>query len=90
MIRLFHVYFSERQFDRLSHFGNMDQLSVLLEQYEVDRAIIAMENRRGRLPVGQLLQAKERGVIVDDGPDFYEAVAGRVHLDSSVRVFDYD
>jgi sugar transferase (PEP-CTERM system associated) len=73
---------SEREFDNLAHLGNVDQLPILVERYHIERVIIAMENRRGRLPVEQLLEAKERGVIVDDGPAFYEAVAGRVHLDS--------
>jgi sugar transferase (PEP-CTERM system associated) len=73
---------SEPELEHLSRLGGVDQLPALLERYQIERVIVAMENRRGRLPVEQLLEAKERGVIVDEGAALFEAIAGRVHLDS--------
>lgn len=70
------------EFHQLSHLGDLDQLPVVLKQYDIQRVIITMEKRRGRLPVKSLLAAKASGVIVDDGPEFFEAVAGRLDLNS--------
>jgi exopolysaccharide biosynthesis polyprenyl glycosylphosphotransferase len=41
-----------------------------------------MGERRGKLPVEQLLELKTQGVVVQDGADFYEAVTGKVHYES--------
>ena len=65
-----------------TYLGRVDQLPELLERYEIQRVIVTTENNRSPLPVEPLLEAKARGVIVDDGPQFYEAVAGRVDLSS--------
>lgn len=73
---------SDGQSHDLAYLGRPDQLADLLERYEINRVIIAMEERRSQLPVEPLLAAKARGVLVDNGPEFYEAVAGRVDLSS--------
>src|SRR5205823_11285429 len=70
------------EFRRLRYLGKADHLENLLEAQRIERVIVTMENRRGCLPVEPLLEAKARGVIVDDGPALYEAVAGRVDLSS--------
>jgi lipopolysaccharide/colanic/teichoic acid biosynthesis glycosyltransferase len=41
-----------------------------------------MEDRRRALPVETLLRMKTRGILVQDGSDVYEAVTGKVPLDS--------
>jgi lipopolysaccharide/colanic/teichoic acid biosynthesis glycosyltransferase len=41
-----------------------------------------MGNRRGKLPIEQLLELKAQGVIVEDGSDFYETLAGKIPLES--------
>ena len=41
-----------------------------------------MGDRRGKLPVAELLKLKTCGLRVEDGSDFYETVAGKVPLDS--------
>jgi len=67
---------------RTQRLGSSDELPTLLERHNIDRVIVTMENRRGRMPVEQLLSAKARGVVVEDGPVFFEAVAGRLDLAS--------
>jgi exopolysaccharide biosynthesis polyprenyl glycosylphosphotransferase len=41
-----------------------------------------MGERRGKLPLGQLLTLKSHGVHVQDATDVYEAVTGKVPIDS--------
>jgi sugar transferase (PEP-CTERM system associated) len=57
-------------------------LARFVESQQVSRIILAMGERRGRLPVQQLLRLKNRGVIVQDGADLYEAVTGKVPYES--------
>ena len=59
-----------------------NELADFLEYHDIQRVIITMPNSRDGLPIDQLLEAKARGIAVDDGAAFYEAVAGQVNLDS--------
>jgi sugar transferase (PEP-CTERM system associated) len=48
----------------------------------VRRIIVSMKERRGRLPVESLLELKKRGVMVQDGNELYQIIAGKISLDS--------
>jgi sugar transferase (PEP-CTERM system associated) len=48
----------------------------------IDRIVVAMEERRGKLPVEFLLALKNRGVRVQDGNDVYESITGKVPIES--------
>ena len=47
-----------------------------------NRIIVAMEERRGKLPVDLLIALKNRGVLVQDGNDVYESITGKVPIES--------
>jgi sugar transferase (PEP-CTERM system associated) len=53
-----------------------------VRSHRVDRIIVAMSDRKGRLPVEQLLAVKSRGVLVQDATEVYEAITGKVPLES--------
>jgi len=48
----------------------------------VNRVIVALDDRRGRLPVELLLSMKSRGVRVQDGTECYEQVTGKIPIES--------
>jgi sugar transferase (PEP-CTERM system associated) len=48
----------------------------------IDRIVVAMDERRGQLPVDLLLSLKNRGVQVQDGNDVYESITGKVPIES--------
>jgi sugar transferase (PEP-CTERM system associated) len=48
----------------------------------IDRIVVAMDERRGKLPVELLLSLKNRGVRVQEGNDVYEAITGKVPIES--------
>jgi exopolysaccharide biosynthesis polyprenyl glycosylphosphotransferase len=48
----------------------------------VNRIVVAMGDRRGKLPVELLLSLKSRGVVIQDGIELYEAIKGKVHVES--------
>ncbi|HXM04998.1 MAG TPA: sugar transferase [Chthoniobacterales bacterium] len=58
------------------------ELWRVVQSQRVNHIIVAMNDRRGRLPVGLLLQLKSRGVLVQDGTVVYEAVTGKVPIES--------
>jgi lipopolysaccharide/colanic/teichoic acid biosynthesis glycosyltransferase len=61
---------------------DLDEFMRSVEGYRPDRIIVSMGDRRGKLPVEALLQLKSRGVMIQDGADVYEAVTGKVPIES--------
>jgi len=59
-----------------------DELRRLVDDFRVQRVVVAMGERRGRLPVDMLLDLKEEGVTIQEGSELYENITGRVYLDS--------
>ncbi len=66
----------------LRRLGGAEDLAAVIDPREIRRVIITMADRRGNLPVEALLQLKTRGVLVQDGADVYEAITGKVPVDS--------
>ena len=59
-----------------------DQFLSLIEPYSAKRIVVAMNERRGNLPVQALLQLKSGGVSIQDGTEFYEQVTGKIPIES--------
>jgi exopolysaccharide biosynthesis polyprenyl glycosylphosphotransferase len=54
----------------------------LVKPYKPDRIIVALGERRGKLPVDALLHLKSHGVTIQAGEDVYEAVTGKISIES--------
>ncbi len=59
-----------------------DDLEDVAQRYNVQRVVITMGDRRGKLQVDKLLKLKTSGVYIQDGPEYYESITGRIPLDS--------
>jgi exopolysaccharide biosynthesis polyprenyl glycosylphosphotransferase len=59
-----------------------ERLATAIRAHRADRIIVALEERRGRLPVRTLLRERARGVRVEDANDAYERLTGKVALES--------
>jgi len=71
--------------------GPITDISRILTEYRPDRVVVALSERRGRLPVRALLEAKARGVRIDEATHVYENLTGRMALESlmpSALIFD--
>jgi sugar transferase (PEP-CTERM system associated) len=66
----------------LVRLGTLDQLPELLKSRQMRRILITMSDRRGKLPLEMLLNAKRRGIRIQDGADLYEAITGKVAIES--------
>lgn len=61
--------------------GTLNDLTGLVNEYKVDRIIVAMNERRGQFPVRELLDLSLTGnVSIEESTSFYERLTGRVDL----------
>jgi sugar transferase (PEP-CTERM system associated) len=58
--------------------GAMDKLEELADLHAVNRVVVALTDRRGKLPMRELLALKLRGVDIDDAYSLYEKVTGKI------------
>lgn len=56
-------------------------LRSAVSHHRINRIIVAMGDRRGKLPVELLLSLKSHGVQIQDGTEVYEAVTGKVPVE---------
>jgi sugar transferase (PEP-CTERM system associated) len=61
--------------------GSAEDIPQIVSQYEVDRIIVGLSDRRGRLPISELLQAKLSGIRVEDATTTYERLTGKILID---------
>ena len=61
--------------------GTPADIGRLIAEYKIDRIIVGLPDRRGKLPVDELLSAKLRGVRVEDATTTYERVTGKILID---------
>ena len=61
--------------------GSLDELRRILEEARPDRVILAMAERRKRVPMRPLLQSWLHGIIVEDGVDVYERLTGKLAIE---------
>src|SRR5262249_46525588 len=57
--------------------GTMEDLEPIVSRHNVKHILIALRDRRGRLPVESLLNLKLAGVEVEEGALFYEKAFGK-------------
>jgi sugar transferase (PEP-CTERM system associated) len=67
-----------RQHDILGSASDIDR--IVLER-RVDRIVVGLSDRRGHLPIEQLLRAKVSGVRVEDAMTTYERLTGKILID---------
>jgi sugar transferase (PEP-CTERM system associated) len=60
------------------------ELVGLVRYYEADLVVVAMDEKRGRMPLEELLRCRMLGVPIIAGEDFFESIAGRI-LASRIR-----
>jgi sugar transferase (PEP-CTERM system associated) len=58
--------------------GTPDDIERLVATRGINRIFVGLSDRRGRLPVGELLRAKMRGVRVEDVNSVYERLTGKL------------
>src|SRR5437899_10937523 len=58
-----------------------DHLTELANQHSVHRVIVAMPDRRGTIPVQQLLSLRLNGVKIEEATSWLEKMSGRIEVE---------
>ncbi|HEX6974758.1 MAG TPA: exopolysaccharide biosynthesis polyprenyl glycosylphosphotransferase, partial [Vicinamibacterales bacterium] len=61
--------------------GTPTDIPALVARHQIDRIIVGLSDRRGKLPVEELLSAKLAGIRVEDATTTYERVTGKILID---------
>ena len=61
--------------------GTPADIDRLIARHHIDRIVVGLSDRRGKLPVEELLRAKMAGVRVEDATTTYERVTGKILID---------
>ncbi len=61
--------------------GAAADVETVVQRERIDHVVISLLERRGRMPVRQLLHLKFAGVRVEDAHSFYERMTGRIILE---------
>jgi sugar transferase (PEP-CTERM system associated) len=61
--------------------GGVKEVESIAHDRGINRIIISLTERRGNMPVSQLLHLKFAGIEVEDSHSFIEKVTGRIHLE---------
>ncbi len=61
--------------------GAVQEVKSIVHDRRIDSIILSLTERRGNMPVSELLHLKFGGVEVEDAHSFIEKVTGRIHLE---------
>lgn len=61
--------------------GEFKQISSICRTCQIDRVIVALDERRGSLPMDELLKCRLKGIHVDDGVSFSESLSGKLSVE---------
>jgi exopolysaccharide biosynthesis polyprenyl glycosylphosphotransferase len=73
--------------------GLLEQLGEIVDLVRPHRIIVAPTEGLGRLPVNQLLEARTRGIVVEDGVEVYERLTRKLAIESLTSnklIFSWD
>jgi exopolysaccharide biosynthesis polyprenyl glycosylphosphotransferase len=62
--------------------GPPSRLAEIVERVRPARIVVAVADRRKRLPLQALLESRVRGVMVEDALEFYERLTGKIAIES--------
>lgn len=62
--------------------GTPNDLPQLVLEQKIDHVVVGFKDRRGRLPIDELLSMKIRGIGVEDATSLYERVTGKIAIEN--------
>jgi exopolysaccharide biosynthesis polyprenyl glycosylphosphotransferase len=62
--------------------GPCDRLAEIVERVSPACIVVAVADRRDRLPLQSLLESRVRGILVEDALDFYERLTGKIAIEA--------
>jgi sugar transferase (PEP-CTERM system associated) len=62
--------------------GLTADLTSIVAERGVDQVVVALQDRRGQLPINDLLQLKTRGIAIEEATSLYERVTGKIAVEN--------
>jgi sugar transferase (PEP-CTERM system associated) len=62
--------------------GLTKNLEAIVSEERIDHVVVEVQDRRGRLPINDLLKLKMRGVGIEEATSLYERVTGKVAVEN--------
>ena len=62
--------------------GTCDELDQIVARVRPSRIVVAIENRRDRLPLQALLESRVSGIDVEDAIELYERITGKMAIEA--------
>jgi sugar transferase (PEP-CTERM system associated) len=62
--------------------GLAQDLPRLAMEYQVDKVVVELQDRRGRLPMDELLTLKTQGIVIEEATGMYERVTGKIAIEN--------
>jgi sugar transferase (PEP-CTERM system associated) len=62
--------------------GNIDELTTIIKDQRPHQIIVALTDKRGALPLKDIMHCKLRGVEIFEAPSYYEQQTGRLLLEN--------
>ncbi len=62
--------------------GSEERLCAVALKKKVQKIIVSLTERRGNLPVREILNCKLKGIDIVDGPSFYEQMTGKLLVEN--------
>ena len=62
--------------------GPLDRLTEIVEAARANHIVVALPDRRGRLPLKPLLTSRVRGVVVEEALDLCERLTGKIAIEA--------
>lgn len=61
--------------------GTIHELQTIVAAVKPDLIVVALSDRRGRMPVAELLELQSNGIAVEDLADAYERITGKLPIE---------
>jgi exopolysaccharide biosynthesis polyprenyl glycosylphosphotransferase len=62
--------------------GTISELRTIVASVKPHRIVLALSDRRGRMPVAELLEFQSQGIVVEDVLDAYENFSGKLAIEA--------
>ena len=62
--------------------GTTAELASLVRSMRINRVVVALDDRRGRMPVSDLLACRMAGVAIEESSSFFERLTGTIPVDN--------
>jgi sugar transferase (PEP-CTERM system associated) len=66
----------------MPNLGSLTDLEKVVKEQSIDRIVLSMRERRGGMPLRELMRLKFQGVQIEDPHSLYERVTGRIVIEN--------